>query len=319
MTENTTAPALVEGMYQKEREVLKSLYQYLEPGKEERDFGAPKLATMIGIHASSVGSAMKLFESLGILTRRLEYGTPANGLQPGRHYHYLLLKSEAEATTLHEQSIVTRRKAAIEGRLAADRKSGEARRGKSYPKDATNGQTMNGHTADATIAPEPEPEPKVALATRPEEETRAIAGDVDTTLRGAFSEVLKNLQTRDESYALVEAARQYAQRATFIRQKIGEFEAVADKMGISFDRDKFIESLQFREDERLDHVRLVLPYINRLEDIVERQGRQLADQRVKIRDYDQLKSDNTRLTERNRDLVSKNAVLNQRATAPGGH
>lgn len=61
---------------------------------------------------------------------------------------------------------------------------------------------------------------------------------------------------RDEAAALVEAARQYSKRSSFLDEEITRF---AD-MGITLTR----EMIELPRDERLEHVGLVLDYIDRL-------------------------------------------------------
>jgi hypothetical protein len=125
-------------------------------------------------------------------------------------------------------------------------------------------------------APEPEPEPKVVLASSDAEVTRAIAGPEP---ENPFL-ILRGLR-KDESAALVEAARQYLDRAKLVQTKLGELEAA----GIHID----MSAVKFDKDDRLETVALTLPYIGRLESEIHNYVNQIEGLRRKIADYDELR------------------------------
>jgi hypothetical protein len=136
----------------------------------------------------------------------------------------------------------------------------------------------------------------LALATREKEETRAIAGP---EAKGAF-EVLRP-DRKDESVALVEAARQYADRQNAVRRAFEEME----KLGVKVNWDHIGEAVEVVPDERLAIVVDLLPYITTLEKRVER----LAQDNVELRDrnkgYGSLQQENDKLRDQNRRLIAE--------------
>jgi hypothetical protein len=101
--EMTTKPTYLKSNFldrqKREKVLLHSLYNEMPVGIEQRFMRASRLATHLGIAASFVDSAARVFESLGILTRRLEFGAKDSTGKTisGRSYHWTLLISKENA------------------------------------------------------------------------------------------------------------------------------------------------------------------------------------------------------------------------------
>lgn len=281
-----------ETKFAKEQRVLNELYKRMEPLVELRDQNAKKIGDDLGIGAAADGY-VNTFVELGILERRLEYGTPQNRLSPGRHFHWTLLLPRAEAQRVLNESQEARRVTNHE-----NRSNGVAKRPKRPVK---------------TITPPFIPTPVVTkatpvMATSPEEEVRAIAGpDRDERMGDLMKANIKALR-KDDGGALVEAARQYQNRIGTFKTKVEELASLAIASGIVFDKEMAMKAVSVDVDERLEVVASLLPYIDRLEQTLERLGGQLASQSGKIRDYDNMHNENIRLKERVRQMISARAL-----------
>src|SRR5512141_2478120 len=88
--------ALTLGKQRKRRIVLDRLYDRLPVNEETRDVSTEDFAGD-GVHPQAAKDYIREMVDIGILTRRMEYGTPSNGLTAGRHFHYTLRMSLDEA------------------------------------------------------------------------------------------------------------------------------------------------------------------------------------------------------------------------------
>ena len=136
------------------------------------------------------------------------------------------------------------------------------------------------------------------------ETTVAIVGPDAPTLAEAMSRQVRDLR-KDETGALLEAARQYANRKDSAMGKLQELAKTMEELGIRFDADKAAAAMHFEEDERLETIALILPYVERLERVNEQLANQVAEMRPKVAKYDQLANENTRLSNRVERLVSQ--------------
>lgn len=88
---------------EKEKSILIGLYTYLpEIDKEYRCMSAGKLSNLVNVGPQTVDRAIRTFEQLGIISRRLEFSAMNdNGrVIPGRSYHWTInmgLKAASEA------------------------------------------------------------------------------------------------------------------------------------------------------------------------------------------------------------------------------
>jgi hypothetical protein len=83
----------------REKILLQALYQDMPVGVEVKFMRASRVASKLGVATSFVDSAVRTFESMGILVRRLEFGAKdASGkVITGRSYHWSLLVSKEAA------------------------------------------------------------------------------------------------------------------------------------------------------------------------------------------------------------------------------
>jgi hypothetical protein len=83
----------------REKILLQALYQDMPVGVEVRFMRASRVATKLGIATAFVDAAVRTFESLNILVRRLEFGAKdATGkVITGRSYHWTILRNENDA------------------------------------------------------------------------------------------------------------------------------------------------------------------------------------------------------------------------------
>ena len=101
--EMTTKPIYLKSNFldrqNREKVLLNSLYNEMSVGIEQRFMRASRLATHLGIATAFVDSAARVFESTGILARRLEFGAKDSfgKTVSGRSYHWTLLVSKVDA------------------------------------------------------------------------------------------------------------------------------------------------------------------------------------------------------------------------------
>lgn len=101
--EMTTKPIYLKSNFldrqNREKVLLNSLYNEMSVGIEQRFMRASRLATHLGIATAFVDSAARVFESTGILARRLEFGAKDSfgKTVTGRSYHWTLLVSKVDA------------------------------------------------------------------------------------------------------------------------------------------------------------------------------------------------------------------------------
>jgi hypothetical protein len=273
----------IANQHEKQLRLLRALYQELPAwGTQRKDFSVSRFCDSLGLKTHD-RFYVQTFEELGIISKVLEYGSPKNGMNPGRHYHYTLLMPEEEA--------VARLQADYDQRLAGNKAPKPARK---YTRKAT----------PAVVT-----EDVVTIATTDEEVTRAIAGaDVDTSIGAQINPVtaatLRGMR-KNESAALVEAARQYLGRTEKLDDILDSLEATAKEMGISFDRTVAMGLFTLDRDERLENVALALPYITSLEREIEVRDMQVEEMRRKVE----------RMAELERDLAGLRRLQQERVTS----
>lgn len=288
--------------FRKEALVAQTLWNTLDVGVEQLPYSADNLARVVADatgedmrHELISGYIEKMIEDGSITRRGPVYGTRDNGLNQGRNYGWTLVVSLDEA--LARMAKRQERDAASwqVGHHKGIKASADTRRGKPQPRKAKE-----------VVYDVPDTRPHVAIATRDSEETRAIAGpDPESTLKVKLSEVIRATGRSDHASALVEAARQYANRGTSMKTQIDDLVKTAEGMGLTVDREALEKTLSFQPDERLETVALVLPYVDMLEAAVERGISNVKELNRKYADYDQIKRDLRHFREeRDRRLVS---------------
>jgi len=136
---------------------------------------------------------------------------------------------------------------------------------------------------------------KVALATAPAAQGQETVAMVGPDRPSPF-EALRPLR-KDESRALIEAARQYRGKSVFLKTKITELRAegfVADESMFSFERDAHLETIG-----------LVLPYVESLEAENGRVATYVDQLRAKSRELEDLSQRYTALKRQNDRLVAE--------------
>lgn len=284
----------------KENQLLAAIYDQWPVGEEQLNINQDAIAP--GMSPSAVGKAMRQFESLGIVTKRMTYGDPtADAPNIGRRYHYTLLVTREDAEGVLAISQYGRKNESDRHHAEANDRGAASRRGHKQPRKE-HAATPVMDTSEGT-----------ALATNSTEEVRAIAGDEpDNSLAGRIRDARRvSGALPDESGALVEAARQYQGRSGELKIKVAELEAVARDLGMTIDTGQLMASVSIEPDPVLEVVAQTLPYINGLEQRIARQAETIAEQRERLKGYDELRNENRRLHEQNQRLISGRVVSAQ--------
>jgi hypothetical protein len=290
-------PKPLAGRFEKEVIVAETLWLTLEVGVERMPYSADELARVVneatGLnmrHELVTRYIEEMVNDGSIVRRGPVYGTNENGLNIGRNYGWTLAVTYDEALDR-----IRARQEADAARWAAGRDKAVAASIAGRARAAQERKAQS--KADATVA----------FATRDTEDTRAIAGPepvgvIATKLTAAIRKAGRNT---DDASALVEAARQYADRGSTMSTQIDELVRTAESMGLSVDRAALEQTLSFEPDERLETVALVLPYITMLEAALERGQDNIRELRRKYADYDEIKRDLRVLREKHGASVSQ--------------
>lgn len=253
----------IEEMHAKRHRALDALYDLMTVGEEYQDFTDSKLGMLIDVPGGTVKDYTHKFGELGILQRRMEYGTKTNGLVPGRHFHWTLLipKDDAERllTMTDEEEVKRFHENYTNGlKLSADKRRGvPQKRQEDHPVAITTGSNATTTTVVRVENDQP---------------VEAISGPDKPNPFSALRPLRK-----DESYAMVEAARQYRDRSGKITERIDALVTQAKELGMTIDEEALRSSIVLDTDERMEHILLVMPYIESLERSLERMTT-IADQ-----------------------------------------
>jgi hypothetical protein len=321
---NPNTPQPIRAKYTNQMKMLRGFYEAIpEIGVQVRDFGAKRVADATGAGAQFRDHTNLLID-LGVIKREgPEYGTPANGMTVGRHYHYTLLMPLTEALLRLEDWQNEDSERAVEIRAGAAKKAGETRRANGAIKpetpkatpivkevshmdtdldlDAIEAEIRNAGSPAAVAALKPARTSAqkftapTAVAPPVEDEVVAIAGD-DAPAGLAASvkpETITRLRAmrKDESGALVTAARQYLARAEIVGKMLDELKTKAAAAGITFDAATATSLFEMQEDTVLETVALTIPYIDSQLRIIAALERQLDAQHEKVADYDRMERD----------------------------
>jgi hypothetical protein len=257
------------------RMFVTGVYNILSVGVEHPEpLSSELIANIIGnpeITQSKAKDASLDIEQAGILSRRVVYGGTTNGLKIGRNVFWKINVDLDEAMAILDKLDRDEIDAARVNTSNAMKKVAAARKEK---RKETTTPPANKVTVDA-----------VTIRTnRDGEAVEAIVGPDD---RNSAFEALRSLR-KDESFALVEAARQYNTRSSEIEKQINHMIENAKALGIRMDENMLRASVTLEIDTRLEDVSLVLPYITQLENAVNRMASDLVSLRERLKGYDQM-------------------------------
>lgn len=319
---NPSTPANTVKKLESMATLLDELVTALGPtGTEHRDFSITQLVKnmALGDHTRQYA---QVFMDLGILKRDgPEYGTPANGMTPGRHYHYTLMVSPDEAQRLFEIWANDESNRATAARADAAVKGGAAR----HANHVAKSKEAPAVSAADDFVNDPEPhldldameaeirkvlaEPDDTVAIVGEDKPAGLAAKVDA------GTIAKLRSTRkDESGALVQAARDYLNRASTASTIVGDMERSAKAAGLSFDVEAVKAMFVVEQDERLETVALLLPFIDEQEAKLARQKATIEAYIEKTRLFDQLKRDYEALKKANERRIAGQVAQAQTAS-----
>lgn len=211
-------------------------------------------------------------KGLGVFDAEITYASKENGLPPGRHSTWRLRMDRSDA----DQAM-----GALE-RLEAEANHRNRSQGVRDARARSNGKVKE-------------------AAPVKDFETVAIVGDDPVSAMAALHEA-----RRDESYALVEAARQYTTRATRMDQQVEGLLAQARELGLHVDEAALRASISpVARDERLEAVALVLPYIDGLERTIARKEEAINKLRVQLTESDKITREVRALRTQNQQLIAR--------------
>lgn len=240
---------------------------------DETEYSSVTLAAHAGLKMPGAGRALRFLRGLGLVSYRSEY----NGSVKGGQRVFMKV-----TTTVDEG-------------LTAIYRHFDAGRSYSWFEAGNPG---NSSTSS-----------KVTIATKPTEVTRAIAGpEPEAPMRAALQPV-----RRDEGEALIEAARQYANRGAAVQAKIGELAA----LGVTVDADMLAKAIHYEPDERLELVATILPIIDRLYRTNERLTTEVAGLKSELKNTSEMRAKVLTLEAANKRLSERNVKLQAVATTVG--
>ena len=233
---------------------LEQMYTLLEYDKINIGINYKSMAETVGLTDGQMINLKTIAEELGILKTSVVVNPLVNGIRTrGRQATWQLVVPFETAKK----------------RIVEWRKTGQ-------PWSYTN---RKGFAPKITRKNKPVELP-VTIAQTDKEETRAIAGPEPEKPFDVLAPLRK-----DEPAALIEAAKQYANRWSDVENKYQEL----IRMGIQVDKEVFLRSIKMPRNEFLETLTLVLPIITDLQTNNEKLLRQLNDARDKTKDYLELK------------------------------
>ena len=221
---------------------LRKFLTAYKPGVERRST-RKQLAKEAGIPEAAVGNLQVILQHIGALDMR--FG-PDPDSKFGKATYTTVLSTHEEIMAEMRRlgldfTVTTMKKLAKESGRSQQYRNNRYRRGTDNVTDKPNYVPRSPTAAiDMKLGPAPSVPPR----------------NPDSPM-----EVLRPL-LKDEPKALIEAAKQYRERAAFIREKVEEFE----RHGLKLDP----EAIGIPLDPRMDIIVLVLPYVEALEKSNER-------------------------------------------------
>lgn len=238
----------------------------------------------------NVDKALKYYLDADLVTRRTDRSYKTSPAPVG-YWTLTMDRNPAHAALTGYQQRVE------EERIAANKAKAVGPRSKA-PKDV---KRIN-ETKLAKLLREPSVLERPAMT-----ETEAIVGPEPANAFASLAPLRKN-----EAAALVEAARQYANRDTTVNTQLDQMEAAMKAIGVTFDRSLVQGAVVIERDERLESVALVLPYINQLEQGFARVTDELAQARAKLAEMPDLKRNSERQKAQIDRLISERDAYRRR-------
>lgn len=289
-------PRTTKERWERQRTVIAKLYDHWQAGNDVKT-SVGDVATLLDVPRGDVEGASTEAVAAGILVREQR----RNGRYITSHW-MLIPETKAEAL----------------GQLDAHFTKVEEARLASW-KDGT---ARGVHRSGSVLKPTKREVEKAAIqkraaelaaqpAVKPALEERvaqgngaAITGPDAPKPFAALAPMRKN-----EAAALVEAARQYADRGSTVDAKLDEIERTMATIGVAFDREMLRGSITLERDERLETVGLVLPYIHELEQRVARLTQDNTDLRGSRDELRQLKETSAKQRQQIDRLIAERDTL----------
>jgi hypothetical protein len=273
----------IQKRFNAEDEFLTKLYDKFEVGVPQEGMSIKKACEITGMSDGQIAAAIIVLDDLGVVGREMRYDefqkmnviwtllvSRKEAWQTLQSWHQKVADSPVNMRYPKHQPRTRRTKAQIEAE-------------------------KNGRTAAPILSLMPE---QVTVADEPAtegEELVAVAGPERespfTALRG---------MRKDESKALVEAARQYANKGKFLEDKIAELRAEGFEVAEG--------ALTIKRDERLEAVALAVPYVESLERLNERLLGQAESGRTAHRELEDLRNNYTRLQRTHERMLAEKAT-----------
>lgn len=255
--------------------LLEKMYATMKVGEAAEWMSIRKATETFEEPEGTVSTAAIVFDDLGILKRELSYP----GFQKQKSDWTLLLPKHEALAKLAEWH----RTVAMSPTY------------RPFPK----------HEPKRRQEPKEEPkEERVAVATKPASEGQELVAVAGPDAESPFA-ALRVLR-KDESKALVEAARQYADKGKFLQDKIAELRSEGFEIAEG--------ALSLKRDERLEQIAYTLPYVDALERENERLLSQINGSRTAIRELEDLRRNYSRLKESHDRLIRERVESRERAT-----
>lgn len=277
------ANTLMKNKQANRRKFMDHLFHTMEVGREYPDMASSRVGETIGLSKSQADAIARSLSDVGILQRRLEIAPFFNGSTAGRKYHWTLTTDIDTARSLLAE-LDNEESNTYHTKLSASMQEANARR-----SSATRVSVL---PVEATIT------------THDDRPVIAVIGPDAPTSFAALADLRK-----DESFALVTAARQYAAREHTMEASIENLLRQAADLGISIDPMRLRDSVQLDQDDRLESVSLVLPYIDQLERRVSRQYETITAHADKLAKCADLERENKSLREQNSRLIAQRVAL----------
>lgn len=271
------------------RRVLDHLYETMNVGDEYADCSTTLVAKALGLTESRATQAVKDIGGIGIIERRISFRENIGGISGGRRAHWRLTIDYETAKSLLAE---------------LDREESE--------RYDTAMRTSSGRRRIDIKPNQPVP-PTEAYETPVIRHVNGFAVEaISGPDRPTMLEALRDLR-KDESYALVEAARQYLGRERNLGSGIETLLAQASALGVKIDVESLRSAITIERDDRLESVSLVLPYIDLLERQVERLTTANVEYRSKLKAHDDLARENKSLRDQNTRLIAQRVAIAQQS------
>jgi hypothetical protein len=265
----------IANKFEAEERLLAKMYDTMEVGKTVEWMSIKKAIELFDEKEGTLASALIVFDDLGIL---------------GRNITYPDFQKQNVAWTL----LVPRKEAE---KLLADWHQ-KVRMSPTYLKfpkhEPKTRAKRNGVEAEVPTEPTRE---QVAVATRPATEGQELVAVAGPDAPNPFT-ALRGMR-KDESKALIEASRQYANKGAFLEKKIAELREEGFEVAEG--------ALTIKRDDRLEAVALAIPYVEALERENERLLNQAGAGRTAIRELEDLRNNYARLKRAHENLIAQRA------------